>query len=314
MKNLLLLSAALISGWAAMAQYNLENLTVDNSDEVRSSYFFQHLGLFPVRANNLFINTFQGVGEYANLKEAIEQKKIVVSEVSEGGSVNTLVVENISSDTIFIIAGEVVQGGKQDRIIAQDFLIAPGEQVDVSAFCVEQGRWHSSEDGVAEFNSYFHITGNSIRSVAVKEKSQSGVWGKVAEVTDKNGASSSSGTYSALEDSEDYQANMKKYLDKFTDAFADDPTVIGVVAVTGDKVIGCDLFATHAMFTQSFNNLLHAYATDAITDGSEVKITNEDIEKYLATFLEDESKQDEALKDNGAMFKHKNRKLHMSSF
>lgn len=314
MKKFILLSAALISAWAGMAQYNLENLTVDLSETIRTNYIFEHLGLFPIRANETFLRTFDNVGDFANLEEAITEEKIVVSEVDEGGSVNTLFAENISSDTIFILAGEVVKGGKQDRIIAQDFLIAPGEKVNLSAFCVEQGRWHSSEDGVAEFNDYFHISGNSIRKVAVKEKSQSGVWNKVAELTGKNDATSSSGTYTALGNSEEYQESLSGYLEKFTDVFADDPSIIGVVAVTGNKIIGCDLFATHAIFAESFNNLLHAYTTDAITDGATVEISNTEIQEYLATFLADESKQEESLREKGALFKHKNRKLHMSSF
>ena len=39
------------------------------------------------------------------------------------------------------MAGEVVKGGKQDRVIAQDVVLAPGETIDLNAFCVEKNRW-----------------------------------------------------------------------------------------------------------------------------------------------------------------------------
>ena len=48
-----------------------------------------------------------------------------------------MLANNISNDTIFI-AGEIVKGGKQDRVIAKDIVIHPGEEVDLGAFCVEK--------------------------------------------------------------------------------------------------------------------------------------------------------------------------------
>ena len=46
------------------------------------------------------------------------------------------------------------RGGKQDRQIAQDFVIGAKETVDVQAFCVEHGRWNPERDGKSTGGSF----------------------------------------------------------------------------------------------------------------------------------------------------------------
>src|SRR5688500_10703019 len=123
--------------FSALAQYNTINLTVSPDESSVIPLTYKNLRLVPVHANDIFLLSHQGLGNYTNLKDAIEGGKIVISEMPSGETVNTLFAENVSRDTLFLMAGEIVQGGKQDRMIAKNFLIAPGEKVDLSAFCVE---------------------------------------------------------------------------------------------------------------------------------------------------------------------------------
>src|SRR5574340_490029 len=76
---------------------------------------------------------------YLTLAEAIEQRKVVVHET---GHVNQLQVENLSRQDVYIQSGEIVKGGKQDRVLSDDIILPPTSgKVDVKAFCVEHGRW-----------------------------------------------------------------------------------------------------------------------------------------------------------------------------
>ncbi len=313
MSRILTSALLLIITISTFAQYNLENLKMESSDELVAVNTYEKLRIYPIRCNEKFKEAHKGIGNYTNLKDAIAKKKLKVSEVNNSGTVNTLSAENKSADTIFVMAGEVVQGGKQDRVLAQDVVIPPGKKVDLSAFCVEQGRWdHKGKGG--NFNGYFNVTSKEVRKAAIVEKNQSQVWNKVAETTSKNDAKSSTGTYSELAKSDKYQKELKKYLEKFKGAFKNDPNVVGVVAVTGDKVIGCDIFATNDLFNNAYDNLLHSYVTDAVTEGSDVKMGTKDVQKYLDGFLKDESKQEEEVKKNGAIYKHAGKKLHMAKF
>jgi hypothetical protein len=74
-----------------------------------------------------------------SLEEALAKGRL---RVNETGSVNELTVENVGSDEVFVQAGEIVKGGRQDRVLSMDLLLPPGSgRVPIAAFCVESGRW-----------------------------------------------------------------------------------------------------------------------------------------------------------------------------
>ncbi len=318
MKTLINFAICLLFSQSGMAQYNSDNLSLPTNTETIDLYTFENLRIIPILANNTFKTEFKDVGNFRNLKHAIETDGLEVTEVDRSGTVNTLFAQNSSKDTVYIMAGEVVKGGKQDRIIGQDVVIAPGEKLNLSAFCVEQGRWTNSsskgDNGNDKFDGYYNVSSKEVRKAAIVNKNQSTVWSKVAETTSENDATSGTSTYTALENSKEYKDAIAKYMSRFQSLWDNDERVVGVVAASGNEVIGADIFATHDLFANAYNNLLHSYCTDAMTNGSEVKISTEDIQKYLAQFLANEDNQEKALDGKGSLFKHKNRTLHLTTF
>jgi hypothetical protein len=314
MRTVAMLFAVIITS-AAHAQYNKENLALDQQTEGKFRY--KNLQLYPIRANKVFEDHHRGVGTYLSLKEALEKKKIVITEAGNqgsDGSVNTLYAQNISSDTIMILAGEVVQGGKQDRMIGQDIVLYPKSgKKDISVFCVEHGRWQQNGNGMA-FSQYFSISNNEVRKAATVKKDQGEVWNKVAETTGKNNANTSSGTLAALKDSDNLTKALAEYKSHFKNLLVNEYDVIGVIAVSGDVILGCDMFATHALFAKHYENLISSYSTEAITSGKPVTISREKVRQYLFSIIEDESKQEQEVEKKGTQLKDKNRKLHISTF
>jgi hypothetical protein len=74
-----------------------------------------------------------------SLEEALARGRL---QVNETGSVNELTVENVGDDEVFVQAGEIVKGGRQDRVLSMDLLLPPSSgRVSIAAFCVESGRW-----------------------------------------------------------------------------------------------------------------------------------------------------------------------------
>jgi hypothetical protein len=60
----------------------------------------------------------------------------------ETGNVNTLEIENNSENEIYIQAGDIVKGGKQDRVLTTSLVLPPRSgKVSIGSYCVEQGRW-----------------------------------------------------------------------------------------------------------------------------------------------------------------------------
>ncbi|MBC8754581.1 hypothetical protein H2O64_07840 [Kordia sp. YSTF-M3] len=288
------------------AQMNSKNLKIINTKKNT----FKNLQLIPIKANNAYKKAYKNIGKYHNLKKAINSGKI---EISDSGTVNTIIATNNSTVNIYIIAGEVVKGGKQDRIVAEDVIIAPGEKKRIPAFCVEQHRWQQQESGNS-FKGYYNVSSKKIRQAALIDKDQQKVWANVAEVTKENQAVSSTGTYAELEKSETYTKDLKSYLDFFKNKLINDTSIVGVIAVSGDKIVGCDIFATHDLFKNSYPGLLHSYITEAITNGSKPTLTNAQVSKYYEEFMKVETEQDKKLEGKGNVFRHKNKKLHLTSF
>lgn len=339
MKSLILLTVFLLAVNQSYAQYKHENLKIKSSSvEVNNtapadfdmSFNFENLRLYPIIANTSFHAEHKDLGNFVLLKEAIDKKKIVITETGASqlnnsseprnsntnvsGTVNTLFAKNDSKDTVFIMAGEVVKGGKQDRVVAQDIIILPGEKVDLSAFCVEKNRWSTKDGNNGKFTGTYNVANMDIRKTVTTEKNQSQVWKKVDEQTAKNGASSSTSTYTNLENSAEYQKKLKRYMDVFQASFKEDKNVIGVIAVTGDKVMGCDMFATHDLFIKSYEGLIHSYVGEAITNGKPVTISNDEVFTYLDKILIEEAKQNETIKQNGDVYEWNNKKVHISTY
>ena len=102
----------------SLSQYAYKNLQVNYADvNAAKNYTYENLRLYPVYANASFKTEFKNVGKYLSLQEAIGKNKIRIMEKENGGSVNNLTIENISTDTIIIIPGDVVKGGtaRQDN-------------------------------------------------------------------------------------------------------------------------------------------------------------------------------------------------------
>ncbi len=311
MKKNILLFIGIFTVISMQAQYNLDNLQ-PKYRELRSSND-NIIKIYPIKANKVFTDVHKNISKFENLENAIKENKIRITEVSSSGTVNTLYAENISKDTLFLMAGEIVKGGKQDRIIGSDVIILPNEKKNISAYCVERGRWSTKSSG-NQFDGYSNGVSQNVRKAAIVNKNQSEVWSNVSQVNSKNKVSSSTGAYTALEKSKDYNDKLKKYLNVFKSAWNNDPTVVGMIAVSGDKVIGCDIFATHDIFVNAYNNLLHSYITEAISNGAPITITSNEINKYLEDFLKDESNQENSLNNKGELFKYNSSKLHLSVF
>jgi hypothetical protein len=71
-----------------------------------------------------------------------EQIQAEIRQAYRGNSVNRVVVVNKSDRPLYLMPGEIILGGSQDRTIGRELVIAPtGEPVEIDVFCVEHGRW-----------------------------------------------------------------------------------------------------------------------------------------------------------------------------
>ncbi len=320
MKQILLITTCCFLCFGATAQYNLENLKMEESPMIKDLFTYKNLKLYPITCNDKFLKAHEGLGEYTTLSEALETDQLWITE--NGGNqgadqsqVNKLMVRNISQDTVYLMAGEVVKGGKQDRVLAQDIIIPPNEEeVDLSVFCVEKGRWSYGDNEEGKFDGYSGMAGMSLQKVVDKESNQTAVWEEVENVTASHDASTSTGTYTALKDSKEFVSELNEYQKHYAKAMEASNQVVGAVIVTGDKIVGCEMFATPDLFMRQFPNLISSYATDAISAESTPSVDEAEVLAYLEEILEDESKQEEVVSEKGKMFYNGSKKLRIKTY
>src|SRR5438477_2234436 len=136
--------------------------------------------------------------EFLTLDEGLSSGEVVVTESGQvgtmirrrgqirpvrGDEVNRLFLVNNSQRPLLLLAGEVVTGGKQDRVVGKDRIIPAESDADLDVFCVEPGRWtarSSSKFGaVGAYGGGAYMAQPSVRAQAMDKKDQQGVWDQV---------------------------------------------------------------------------------------------------------------------------------------
>src|SRR6266581_6959385 len=158
---------------------------------------YENLSIFPVVSANAydtscFLTLDEGlasgevqVREQGSEGMARSRDGVVRPADSNAASVNQLVLINRSKRPLLLLAGELVSGGKQDRIIGKDRLVPVGSKpLPLDVFCVEHGRWSSG----ASFTDAKTIVQPSGRESAAVDQAQAKVWDSVRNGTNLKGA------------------------------------------------------------------------------------------------------------------------------
>jgi hypothetical protein len=161
------------SGWRIGDPATYETLTVFPVLSSQEAYTADFETLDAALASGEAIVAEQG--EYMRRsRDGIAQS---VPMISSGAQVNQLVLVNRGKRPLLLLAGEVVSGGKQDRIIGKDRIIPIGAQpLPLDVFCVEHSRWTGSGNTFAAAKTMVHPT---VREQAAVDQDQNKVWAAV---------------------------------------------------------------------------------------------------------------------------------------
>src|SRR5258708_23053794 len=166
-------AAGRVGGWRLGEPVRYENLTIFpvlSGEAARTAGF---VTLDEVLSSGEAIISEQGS---EGLRRARDGRPLPTPDYQNGASVNSLVLINRGKRPLLLLAGELVSGGKQDRIIAKDRIVGPRERpVPLDVFCVEHGRWSSG----TQFASAKIMVHPSVREKAAVDKEQGKVWDAV---------------------------------------------------------------------------------------------------------------------------------------
>jgi len=210
-----------------------------------------------------------------------------------GDQVNTLVLVNNSDKPLLLLAGEIVTGGKQDRIVGKDRIVpAQSDPIDLGVFCIEHGRW--TED-TATFKSSANAPAQSlmvqpsVRAKAMVDKNQQEVWDSVhgsiagalaaprpglavAEPRRATPDPNSLGTTSYAramqstainEKVDEAAAPLMKSREQVLEKLREEHAVGVIVAVRGE-IVWADIFSDTDLLSRYWTKLVRSYAAESL--------------------------------------------------
>jgi hypothetical protein len=191
----------------------------------------------------------------------------VQQQVQGSGTVNTLWLTNKSGKKLFIMTGEIVAGGKQDRIIQKDVLIPPTkEPINLSVFCVEQQRWVAN-NGIVTFAPAAGGAGGladpTLRGKSQNDRNQQAVWSQVESTSRRLKTENATKTYQANLNDPKLKQSVEGFVAAIEKAFPVQRASGAVVAING-KLVWMDRFMDNAMFRKYWPKMIRSYAIDAI--------------------------------------------------
>jgi hypothetical protein len=288
-------------GWRLLEPISYENLTV-----------------FPVVGPSAY-----DTSAFLTLEDGLSRGEVIVQEQSSetmvrdrdgvrpavqsygaGPSVNQLVLINRSKRPLLLLAGELVSGGKQDRVIAKDRIVPVGSApLPLNVFCVEHGRWSAG----SQFTEAKTIVHPSVREQAAVNQRQGDVWASVtagsvaprpsaapaAQVSQDALAATidseaTTQSYNKIYGSRRVSASVDGMVDEVQRRFRKETAglkgerVVGVVIAYGGEVAWSDIFASGELFDQYWSKLLRSYAVEAVARPTlREKASIEDAQEFL---------------------------------
>ncbi len=307
MKYLVLTGLCFISTIVSAQKLTYETLYVDYD----SAWQYKNLKIIPIRPKKGFGDRTPDI---VSLSQAIARGLATVSERGTASTENVhfLRINNHSDKSVYISSGEIIAGGRQDRITARDTILAPtGKDQYVPVMCVEEGRWSEKEKKFV----YSNFANNHLRKVLDESKNQVLIWKEISNQLGQGDVKNKTLAYLSRRMDKKFAPPIDEYFQYFQNKFRHaDSSIVGFVCVSGDKVIGCDIFSSTDLFYSQLEPLLKGYTDEAVFFGAPISITDQLIKEYMDKLLTSEKSQEQFVKDNGKIFRQDGRIIHINTF
>lgn len=310
MRNYFLIFILFIAN-KGQAQLTYENIRVDYD----SAITFKHLKLIPVRYKGPGAEASRSFSENTiSFNQALRQNLITVQERGTTAieNVHWLSLYNNSNKNIFISSGEVLAGGRQDRMVSKDTIVrANSGRIDLPVMCVEEGRWSEKDKKFV----YQKMANSHLRKTLDQSRSQVMVWKEINRQLELGKIKNKTLSYLSGDKDKKYVKELNEYLEYFRQRFHQpDSNIIGMVCISGDSILGSDILITSHLFYQNVEPLLMGYIDEAMAFGNTPIVPNEKTGRYLDQFLTDEKTQEEFVKKYGKLFKEGKTVIHITTY
>jgi hypothetical protein len=276
---LCLVAAAFVLCWSPNCYAQTQTLP---RWEVGQPIVHQNLVVFPVR-----IVSGASKSDLLTLSEAQQKNLVSVRELPDA-RVSEVLVENKSDRPLLLVGGEIIIGGKQDRIVEHDVIILPKKTASVKVYCVEPGRWTPQELG-EKFHSAERIVAPEVRKSAQVAKSQQDVWAYNERVQRQLPAStpmSPSQSYRRILTDTQIRKETEAYIRAIQSKLVRDPKACGMIVAVNGVIEWLDVFSDPSLFRKVMPSLLHSAAVQALAKRSQTKSPHIPSVSEAKSFLE----------------------------
>jgi hypothetical protein len=198
------------------------------------------------------------VADVITLAEAKKNGWVEIIEIPGDEQVQSLRVRNNGPKPLLLLAGDLLLGGKQDRIVAKDVMVAPGETRSVSVYCVEQGRWSS---GHKQFDYSDTMAPDSVRKAAQYDGQQS-VWDNVGAANAEAVSDPKSSSIREFVNDKETREKIVSGVD-FVLGELDKDNVVGVLFVLNGEIKTFELFGSPSIFSKAIKPVLESFLAEA---------------------------------------------------
>ncbi len=248
--------------------------------EIGQSLIYKNLEIITI------LGTFENDRQYVSLEAAMEKDLVKLIETS---NVSELNITNQSDQYIYLQSGDIVKGGKQDRTLQMDVVLAPQmKNVPIASFCVESGRWQQRQDeDVTEFAaSEKSLSSKDLKLSARKSANQQEVWRDVSVQKEKLNQNLSYSFGTAVDVNDDASPSslqltlenkqVNEMIEQYKEAFASLPSdqVVGFAYAVNGKIYGAEIY-NNAVFNDLKEKTLNSFITEAIAEADTGNITFE---------------------------------------
>jgi hypothetical protein len=222
--------------------------------------------------------------DYTTLDEGLAKGLLEVTEVGDAGAVPVLKVANKGDAMAFLMAGEQLSGGKQNRVLNASIMVAARTELPIPVSCVERGRWgyRSRHFGSAGSSSHSELrrmmhksATRAYRATGTPSSDQGEVWREVDRKLSESGSCS------------DTMMLQQAYEDTAPELAAVEQTLrvpegaSGAVFAYGGQIVGFDLFDRPATLARLWPKLVRAYAIDARAAKGTAAVTADEVRTWL---------------------------------
>jgi hypothetical protein len=128
---------------------------------------------------------------------------------------------------------------------------------------------------------------------------------------------------------EGIQNNTWEYVDVYSDSsyidtacfhyfrrkmMESDSAYAGFVAVTGNRIITCELFGSNDLCVSSFDVMLKTYARSITSADGAPEVPNDEVKKFLDQFLKSEQQQKQFLATHGSLYTYQEHVIHLVAY